>query len=258
MNRLDKEYITNMSSKGTRMDGRKLDEFRKIMIEKKPIEKAEGSARVKLGKTDVIVGVKMGIGTPFPDRPDEGVLMTGAELAPLAYSKFETGPPRADAIELARVVDRGIRESGAIDTKKLCIEKWKKVWMVSVDIQIINFDGNLIDAASLAAVTALWDARLPTYDKKTDTIDYEKKTTKKLPVKSKPVAVTIIKIGDNLLVDPNLKEEETMDCRLTVTTKDDGNLCALQKGGISGLSVEEIQKAFEISVKRGKEIRKKI
>jgi len=257
MNGLQKQYMLNLVSKGIRTDKRGLEEFRKIEIEKNPIENAEGSARVKLGKTDILVGVKMDIGKPFPDKPDDGVLMTGAELSPLAHPKFETGPPRANAIELARVVDRGIRESGAIDTKKLCIKKGEKVWMVFVDIQIINQYGNMIDAATIAAITALWNAKMPTYNKKDDRADYTKKKNK-LPMKFKPIAVTFAKLGDNLLVDPNIEEESIMTARLTVTTKDKGNICALQKGGTEGLSVEEIKKTFDISIKRGKEIRKLI
>lgn len=250
---LQNQYVLNLASKGLRIDKRKQDEFRKIEVEKNPIDKAEGSARVRMGKTDVLVGVKIGVGEPFPDKQDEGTLIVNAEFSPLASPKFETGPPREGAIELARVVDRGIRESGAIDTKKLCIKKGEKVWMVFVDIQIINHDGNLLDAAALAAITALLEARIPEYDGKT--INYEKKT-KKLPVLFKPVPVTIAKIAGNLFVDPCLDEENAMGARLTVTTKDDGNMCSLQKGGSEPLVTEEIEKAFDLAVEKGKELRK--
>lgn len=247
------QYVLNLASKGLRIDKRKQDEFRKIEVEKNPVEKAEGSARVRIGKTDIIAGVKMGIGEPFPDKPDDGTLIVNAEFSPLASPKFETGPPRENAIELARVVDRGIRESGAIDTKKLCIKKEEKVWMVFVDIQVLNHDGNLIDAAALAAVTALFEARMPEYDGKT--INYEKKT-KKLPVFFKPVSVTIVKIAGNMFVDPSLDEENAMGARLTITTKDNGNMCSLQKGGSEPLVIEEIEKAFDLAVEKGKELRK--
>ena len=73
----------------------------------------------------------MELGVPYSDTPDEGSLMVGAEFLPMASSDFEMGPPGVDAIELARVVDRSIRESEAIDMKKLCIETGKKMWIVS-------------------------------------------------------------------------------------------------------------------------------
>ena len=246
-------YVENLVSKEKRIDGRKHDEFRKITIETGVIEKAEGSARVKIGETEVLAGVKMGIGEPFPDKPDEGILMVGAELSPSSSPEFETGPPSEDAIELARVVDRGIRESHAIDVGKLVITSKEKVWMIFADIHIINHDGNLLDAAGLAVMSALSTANIPAYDG--EKIDYEKKTDK-LPVKSKAIPVTFAKIGDKLLIDPSLEEEGAMSARLTITTNDNGNINAMQKGGNSGLSEEEINKAIELSIKKGNEIRK--
>ncbi|MCX6814639.1 MAG: exosome complex protein Rrp42 [Candidatus Aenigmarchaeota archaeon] len=252
---IQKQFISGLASRKMRIDKRGQDEFRDITIETGVIAKAEGSARVKIGKTEVIAGVKMGVGTPFPDRPDEGVLMIGAEFSPIASPDFEKGPPAEDAIELARVVDRGIRESGAIDMKKLCIKEKEKTWMVFVDIHILNHAGNLIDAAGLASIAALLTAKMPEYDEEAGTVSYEKKH-KKLPMKFKPVPITVFKMSDSLFLDPNLEEEDVTSVSLTVTTKDDGNIVALQKGGSQSLSLEEIEKAFELSLKKGAEIRK--
>jgi exosome complex component RRP42 len=250
---LQDQYILNLASKGLRVDKRGPEDYRKIEVEKNPIEKAEGSARVRMGKTEVIAGVKLGIGTPFPDVPDQGVLIVNAEFSPIASPEFESGPPSEKAIELARVVDRGIRESKVIDTKKLCIEKGEKVWLVNVDIHILNHAGNLIDAAGLAAITALWEAMMP--ELKDGEVNYEKRT-KKLPVAAKPVPITFVKVEGNLFMDPNLEEEEVMGARLTVTTKDNGNIVALQKGGLEALTQDEVEKAFELAEKKAKELRK--
>ncbi|MCJ7816282.1 MAG: exosome complex protein Rrp42 [Candidatus Aenigmarchaeota archaeon] len=252
---IQKQFISSLASRKMRIDKRGQEEFRDITIEPGVIAKAEGSARVKIGKTEVIAGVKMSVGTPFPDRPDEGVLMIGAEFSPIASPDFEKGPPAEDAIELARVVDRGIRESGAIDLKKLCIKEKEKTWMVFVDIHILNHAGNLIDAAGLASIAALLTCKMPEYDEEAGTVNYEKKH-KKLPMKFKPVPITVFKMSDSLFLDPNLEEEDVTSVSLTVTTKDDGNIVALQKGGSHGLSLEEIEKAFELSLKKGEEIRK--
>jgi len=113
---IKRDYLANLAENGKRADGRKFDEFRNIEIETNIISKAEGSARVKIGNTQVVTGIKIGIGEPYDDSPDSGVMVTAAELIPLASPDFESGPPRENAIELARVVDRGIRESGLIET----------------------------------------------------------------------------------------------------------------------------------------------
>jgi exosome complex component RRP42 len=256
MNNVQKQYLLGLISSGKREE-RGLEDFRNIEIETDVIYKAEGSARVRIGKTEVIAGVKMDVGEPFSDKPDEGVMMVNAEFSPMAHSEFETGRPGENSIELARVVDRGIRESHAIDVKKLCIKKSEKVWMVFVDIQIMNHDGNLIDASALATVAALWSAKMPEFDGKTEKPDFSKKG-KKLPMAHKPIAITMHKVGDQFILDPTFEEEHMVEARFTVTTKDDGNLCAIQKGGSHSLSLDEIYKAFDISIKKGKELRKLI
>ena len=179
--------------------------------------------------------------------------MAGAEFSPIASPLFESGPPSIQAIELARVVDRGIREAHAIDLEKLCITKGEKVWIVSVDIHVLNNGGNMTDAAGLAAIAALLDTKIPKYEND-KVISTERKG--KLPVTCKPVAVTHIKIGNNLFVDPLVEEENVADSKLTVTTKDDGNISSLQKSGSKGLTLKEIEEMFDRSIKNSKELRK--
>src|SRR3989338_7998650 len=134
-----RDHIISFLNAGIRLDGRKLTDYRKpIEVEQGVIKTAEGSARVKIGETDVIVGIKLQVGEPYPDTPDEGTIIVGAELLPLSNPDFELGPPGIQAIELARVVDRGIRESKAIDFKKLCIEAGNKIWMVIIDMCPLN------------------------------------------------------------------------------------------------------------------------
>mgnify|MGYP001616880007 FL=1 len=231
-----------------------MTEYRKpIEIERGLVKTAEGSARVKIGETQVIVGVKMGVGEPYPDTPNEGTIIVGVELLPLSNPEFELGPPGIQAIELARVVDRGIRESKAVDFKKLCIEPGKKVWLLIIDICTLNDAGNLFDASSLAALAALMDTKYPSFDG--EKVDYKQKTDKKLELEKMPIAVTVIKIGDKFIVDPDTEEEKVIDGRLTVASIEDGTLCALQKGGDFPLTIEDIGKMLNIGIEKGKELR---
>ena len=251
-----RSHIIKLFGSDTRLDGRKFTDFRPIKLETNVTKSAEGSARISIGKTDVIVGIKTEVMKPFPDTQDEGGIMVGAELLPLASPDFELGPPGIQAIEIARVVDRGIRESKALDFKKLCIKEGEKVWMLIIDICIINDSGNLLDASALAAVAALKDMRFPKYED--DKLDYKEKTDKKLDLKDLPVTVTVIKIGDRLIVDPDLDEEKVIDARLSVASLSDGTLCALQKGGDYPLTSEEIDRMVDIALQKAKELRKHI
>lgn len=248
------DYVLNMISKGKRPDGRAFDAFRDIKIETGVSKNAEGSARVRLGQTEVIAGIKMDIGEPYPDASDEGVLKTTAEFLAMAALEFELGPPSAEAIELARVVDRGIRHANVLDTKALCITPGEKVWTVYVDILIINHDGNLIDAAGIAAMAALLDAKMPKLNED-GTINYEEHVSP-LIIKEIPIPITTRKGQNALLVDTTALEEEAISARLTVTTRSNGNICSIQQG--SGLfTVDEIVSITEKAQKIAKEIREK-
>ena len=250
-----KQHLIELYNKETRLDGRKFDEYRKIEIEYGVSSKsAEGSARVKLGSTEVIAGIKLEVTKPYPDTPSEGTIMVNVELLPLSSPDFESGPPGIDSIELSRVVDRVIREGHCLDFKKLCIREGELMWIVVIDIYPINNAGNLFDAAALAALAAIKDARFP--ELKEDKINYKVRTDKKLPIKTWPVSCTILRTGNKLVLDPLPEEEKMSDARLTIGVLEDGELCALQKGGDQGLSSEDIENMLDIAIKKTKELRK--
>ena len=256
MNDALKEHINQALQKGVRLDGRKLDEFRPLTIETGTITTAEGSAHIKCGEMDVIVGVKIDVGKPYPDRPDSGTLMVSAELRPMSNPAYGLGPPSIESIEASRVIDRGIRESEAIDEKSLCIKAGEQVWMVNVDVCPLNHDGNLIDLGGLAGIIALKEARLP---KLVDgQADFHEHTKKGLKLSCMPIPVTVIKIGDNFLIDPTFDEMSVADARLTVTSVEDGKLCAMQKGGEQPLTIDDIDTMVTLAVKTAKGLRKYI
>jgi len=255
--RVKQKQIAQLIAKGKRLDDRELTDYREIKLEQGIIERAEGSARVLLGKTEVMVGTKIETGEPFPDTPNEGVLTVNAELVPLASSTFEPGPPDENSIELARIVDRGIRESKAIDTEKLCIEPGKKVFVVFVDVYVLNHDGNLIDASALAAMAALLNTKMPNYEVEEGEVKLKSGYTL-LPMKKCPITITFAKINDKLIVDPCLEEEQVMDARISIAIDDDGNICAIQKGGSGYFTQEQVLEAAEIAKEKAEEMRKKL
>lgn len=252
------ERIKRYLDEGKRFDSRNPEEFREIVIETNVSKNAEGSARVKIGKTEVVVGIKMDVSEPYPDAQDKGNIMVTAELLPLSSPRFENGPPKFPAIELGRVIDRAIRESKFIDLEKLCIKKGEKVWTVFIDIYSINDDGNLFDAAGLGAIVALKNAKIPKYDEKTEKVVYGELTNKCIPLsKDTPISITIHKIGDNLVVDTTREEEDISETRVTIGSSN-GNISSIQKGNKRSLSVEEFSKILELSEKVYKNIFKKI
>ena len=255
---LKRTQILELLEQGKRIDGRALDEVREITIETNAIPKANGSARVFLGDTEVVCGVKIQPDRPFPDTGDKGLFICTAELLPLSHPTVETGPPQPHVIELARVVDRGIRESHMIDVSQLVIEKDKSVIGVFADNVVVDYDGNLFDACSYAATAALLTSRTPKWEMVDERPSLVEGGESDLPVSTIPVSITMGKIGNYIVVDPNGDEWASMDARITVTSDSDGNICALQKGGSDGFTQDEINQCGEISVKVGAKIREKL
>ena len=252
---LKKTQILNLLGEGKRVDGRALDEPRQPVIEINAVPKANGSAKVRMGDSEVICGVKIQPDRPFPDMGDKGIFICTAELLPLSHPSVETGPPGPDVIELARVVDRGIRESHMVDLSQMVIQNDKSVVGIFADNVVVDYDGNLFDTCSYAATAALLSSKSPKWEMNEDVPTLVDEQEFPVPVTTIPVSVTMGKIGNHIIVDPNGDEWACMDARITITTDSDGNICALQKGGRGGFTYEEITQCGDIAVRIGSKIR---
>jgi exosome complex component RRP42 len=252
---LRRAQMIELLSKEKRLDNRGLMDFRPITIETGVIERANGSARVQVGNTQVIAGVKIELGEPFPDAPDKGLLVVNAEVLPLASAYAEPGPPDEDAIELARVVDRGIRESHMIDLSKLALIPGRKVCAVFVDVNVLNTDGNLLDASSYATVASIATSKMPKFYVDENGQIRQSDEIIPLPINGIPISITMARIGDTLIVDPTSEEEAVMDARITLVVDENGNLCAGQKGQPGTLNFDQVKLATKIAKAKAKEIR---
>jgi exosome complex component RRP42 len=255
LSQITKDYLLTLAQNGKRVDGRRFDQYRGIRLKVGHITKAEGSAEVFLGNTRVLAGVKIQPGTPYPDQPTSGTLSTAAEMNPLAAPDFEAGPPQPEGIELARVVDRGVRESGVIKFDQLGIKdaegKITKVWMVFLDLHVLDYDGNLFDACSIAALAAVLNAKIPNLRYKVE----GKKQDEPLPTSEPPISCTTVKLGSALMADPSLDEDLTFDARLTVACDTEGAVRAMQKGGNGSFTVDEVKTIIKMSQVAGARIR---
>jgi len=252
--KITKKNVLEAVTKEKRLDGRGLLEHRPVSIKFGISNKAEGSVSVKMGKTEVVCGIKMGVAEPYTDHEGEGTMMTTMELLPLSSPNFEYGAPSINSVEIARIIDRGIRESGFIDFEKLCIKEGEKVWSIFIDLATINDDGNLIDAGALAAILALRTARFPEYDEKTERIKYGEFTDKKLPLNESkmPITTTFFKLGEKIFVDPTREEEDVAEGRISIEVskpEKDEMINAMQKGGEASFSPEEIESMLEEEIK---------
>jgi exosome complex component RRP42 len=205
-------------------------------------------------------GVNLDVGEAYADSKGKGNLICSSDLLPLASPRFEMGPPKFDGIELPRLIDRMVRESGMIDLSGLAIND-EKVWNIYIDIYPLNDDGSLIDAASIAVVAAMHNARFPriTEDMRAD----HKRTDKKLPLSEEtiPVSFTFYKLDDSVVLHPTREEQEACDTKVTFgISKWNGqymvNSC--QKGWETPFTRQEIEKMMDVLPEKYEEVMKKL
>ena len=247
--KLLRAHLSDLAANNARIDGRSQWEGRNLEVEHSVLPRAEGSARVRMGDTIVLAGVKFQIMQPYPDRPNQGGLMCSADVRPIAGRNWEAGPPSPEAIELGRVVDRGIRESGCIDVDSLCIIPGEKAWQVILDLFAVSDDGNLFDAFALAGIAALRNATVPAER-------FEVGEDYALPVSKTPIMCSYHKVGGHFVYDACSREELGGDERIHITLGDDDNVHSLQKGLKGIFSAEEFAEIMTNAQERTKELRK--
>ncbi len=248
--------VYNLLLQDKRIDGRHPKELRPISIQTNLLSKAEGSALVSMGSTKILTGIKVELGTPFPDRPDEGTFTVNAELLPLASTSFEPGPPDERGVELARVVDRSIREGGVLDLKKLCLVEGEKVYIIFIDIYVLDYDGNYFDPSLISALAALATAKIPRYE----IVDGKPQKTEEyfsLELNSLPFTVMVGVLGERFLVDPQMEEEKVLDVSMIIGTDEKGNITCIQKNSPGQVPISLMDEILETVIEKTGEIRRK-
>ncbi|KAF1803443.1 ribosomal protein S5 domain 2-type protein [Mucor lusitanicus] len=151
-------FLLESLRQGRRVDGREVYDMRSLDIK---LGSDFGYVEVQLGRTRVAANVSAEVVRPMADKPTEGQFLINTEISPMAAPFFESGSRSEEEVLISRIVEKALRRSRAIDTEGLCIVAGEKVWQIRVDLLFLDHDGNLVDCASIAAITALLHFRRP-------------------------------------------------------------------------------------------------
>jgi len=163
----EKSFLLDALWEGKRLDGRGTLETRDLEI---VYGLDWGSVQVTLGNTRVLAQVSCQVVEPTYTRPNNGILNINVELTSLAAPKFEGLRNSEDGVEIGRLLERTLKESKCVDLESLCIVAEEKVWEIRLDIHILNHEGNMFDAASIAGLCALCHFRRPDVTLKGDVV----------------------------------------------------------------------------------------
>nr|CAD1837792.1 unnamed protein product [Ananas comosus var. bracteatus] len=242
----EKHFIRGGIAQDLRSDGRKRLQFRSISVETGVIPQANGSARVRLGATDVIASIKAELGKPSILRPDKGKVSIFVDCSPTAAPMFEGrgGEELSNdlSVALQRCLLGGTSGAGAgIDLSSLIIVDGKVCWDLYIDGLVISSDGNLLDALAAAIKVALSNTGIPkvsvlgaSSDEQPD-VDVSDEEFLQFDTSGVPVIVTLTKVGRHYIVDATSEEESQMSSAISVSVNRRGQICGLTKRGGAGL-----------------------
>ncbi|KAK3719854.1 hypothetical protein RRG08_040155 [Elysia crispata] len=246
----EREFILNFIAQQKRLDGRNAYDYRDLRI---AFGVSLGCCHVELGKTRVLAQVSCEVGEPKQTRPHDGVLYVNVELSPMACPSFEQGRQSEEGIELSRLMERCLKESRCLDMESLCIVSGEKAWHVRVDIHVLNHEGNILDCASIAAISALAHFRRPDVSVHGEEITIhtlEDRNPVPLSLHHMPLLVSFafFSQGKFMLVDPSSKEEKVMEGKMVVGMNKHRELCTLQVTGQMLLLKEQVLRCSSIAL----------
>ncbi|XP_001503169.1 exosome complex component RRP45 [Equus quagga] len=268
----ERRFLLRAIEEKKRLDGRQTYDYRNIKIS---FGTDYGCCVVELGKTRVLGQVSCELVSPKLNRATEGILFFNLELSQMAAPAFEPGRQSDLLVKLNRLLERCLRNSKCIDTESLCVVAGEKVWQIRVDLHLLNHDGNIIDAASIAAIVALCHFRRPDVSVQGDEVTLytpEERDPVPLSIHHMPICVSFafFQQGTYLLVDPNEREERVMDGLLVLAMNKHREICTIQSSGgimllkeqvlrcskIAGVKVAEITELIQKALENDQKVRK--
>ncbi|CAG0884128.1 unnamed protein product [Darwinula stevensoni] len=234
----EKKYILDSVNDDCRIDGRQRNNYRLMQVETDVIDHANGSARLRIGETEVLVCVKAELETPKPETPDRGAIQFFIDCSANASPQFAGRGGNELASDIQSCLDRAFSSPSVLDYTALCVERGHFSWTLFVDILILQCGGNLYDAVSLGVKAALYNTVIAKVavkflaDNKPE-VEVSSDPSKgfKLDVTNVPCFMTFLRIGNHCVLDPSLEEESCGQGSLVVGITVQGIVTHVRKVG---------------------------
>ncbi|NWW87805.1 EXOS9 protein, partial [Rhynochetos jubatus] len=252
----ERRFLLRAIEERKRLDGRQCYDYRNVRIS---FGVDYGCCVVELGKTRVLAQVSCELVPPKANRPTEGILFFNLELSPMAAPGFEPGRQPELLVTLNRLIERCLRNSKCVDTESLCVVAGEKVWQIRLDLHLLNHDGNIIDAASIAGIVALCHFRRPDVSVQGEEVTVytpEERDPVPLSIHHMPICVSFafFQQGNYLLVDPSEREEQVMDGLLVIAMNKHQEICTIQSSGGIMLVNDQVLRCSKITAVKVAEI----
>ncbi|KAJ5815653.1 exosome complex endonuclease 2/ribosomal RNA processing protein, partial [Penicillium riverlandense] len=227
----ERDFILDALHQNVRLDGRGLDQFRPLSVS---FGNEYGHVKLRLGKTSIVVRISAEVTKPRDDRPFDGLFNISLELSAMGSPAWENGRSNDLEAYVSHILDRVIRHSNALDTESLCIIQGVSCWSIRADVHVLDFDGNLTDAACIGVMAGLQHFRRPdavVKDGQVVVYGVEERVPVALNITQKPLSTTFHSFdeGKTVILDATRKEEQASEGELVIGINNAGDVCFLSK-----------------------------
>ncbi|XP_076322425.1 exosome complex exonuclease RRP42-like [Tachypleus tridentatus] len=254
----EKIFIIHGIQDDCRTDGRGCLDYRVIELETGVVSNCSGSAHVRLANTDVLVGVKAELDAPESSQPNRGRLEFFVDCTANADPEFEGRGGEDLALGISSALSQAFSSSNCLDLCSLCVLPGQQVWVLYVDILILEYGGSLLDAVSLAVKAALMNTKIPAVtvnitEEGSSEIEVsdDPYDVKNLDVSKVPCIVTLTRVSHKFVADATKEEQACSIGHLSVAITESGSLTAVRKTGSGSLHPESILDVLETAQEIG-------
>lgn len=160
--------------------------------------------------------------------------------------------------ELQRILERSLKDNNTVDVESLCIIPGESAFAVHCYVSIIDNNGNIFDAAILAATSSLCHFRRPDYSIDGKQVKmYEPREKEPVPIclHYQPICVSFALLNDTLLLlDPTEREESIMQGKISIILNAFGEMCGFHFLGGVPVTSETLMKCVKTASLKTSEI----
>ena len=257
------QIFSNPQSQLLRPDHRTPSQYRDLKISRLT-HSFNSPINVCLGNTQIFSQINAKLVSPKIERPSEGIISFQVDthhLKPMADFNSTNEALNEFRISINTILEKCLKESHALDTNILCVIPGKIVYKIIIEINIIKNDGNVFDAAVIAALSSWLSFKIPFFRVKNGELYYD--TFINLTTIHMPVCVSfgIFEKKDEkveFVVDNTLEEESVMKGMVSICANIFGEISYMKMNTEAMICVDEIQDLIGEVDKHVLDIHKKI
>ena len=205
-------FVTTSASLKLRLDARALEASRPSTLETNLITQSSGSSLISSVSTSIITGISLSV----VDLPSEQVICNVSVSPCLDYSSQDR---QSLEIAYSTLMTRILNSN--MNLNSLVIIPDKVSWCVTIDVEILDSSGGIIDKLSEGVRAALFDLRFAKtiVDQTDGAYDFEVEDCESVglvDVGLLPISISIARIGGVNIVDPCDVEEACAEVVVSV------------------------------------------